>query len=86
MEITQLICPYTETCLLYKNWTEKSRDYRLNIINKSSRYSCLALIAIQDPITEGGVEINEELSKRLLKPNDYECSHIELLNLSRREF
>lgn len=80
MKITQLICPYTESCPIYRNWTEKSGDLRLNIINKGNRYSCLALTAIQDPITEGGVEINEELSRRLSSPTDYECSHIELLN------
>ncbi len=83
-----LICPYTNTCILYKNFGEK-RDYRVNIIlGETGNYSCLALDAHNDPVTEGGVTFNEEISRRIKEGNveknlnlgDVECSHITLLN------
>lgn len=80
-----LICPHIENCVLYKNLSKKGNDNRLGVIfPKEKGYDCLALIATQDPSSEGGVSIDEDLQKRLPENNrtmNYECSHIKLLNL-----
>ena len=84
-----LICPYTKDCSLYVNWVEQTKKERINIICEGVNYNCLALIALQDPTSEGGIpaseglvgKINgfEDVNKNL--PSDIECAHIRLLNL-----
>jgi len=84
--VQKYICPHTENCLVYKNWAEQTGDSRLEVISgigipNAVDYSCLALTAIRDPITEGGVFIDKILEKRLApRPQEIKCSHIELLN------
>jgi len=85
MEEEILLCPHIENCVLYKNLLERGRDDRLGvIIPKKNGYDCLALIATQDPPSEGGVPIDKDLQKRLPENNrtmNYQCSHIKMLNL-----
>ena len=88
-----LICPYTPTCIIYKNWTKKTKDKRVNVIldvplNTGRGYSCLALTAHDDCCGEGGVTFNPEILGRIKTQNveknlnlgNVECSHITLLN------
>ena len=78
----ETICSRTENCPIYKNWVEQSKDNRLHVIQKSGgSYNCLAMIAIQDSVAEGGIHINEDLQKRLPKENGYECEITTQLNL-----
>jgi hypothetical protein len=83
------ICPYTNSCILYKNWNKKTNDERVNIIfYNTNRYSCLAFEAHNDSTSEGGITFNEEIKKRIVDINveknlnlgNVECSHITLLN------
>ena len=82
------ICPYTETCIVYKNWMKQTGDNRVNIIFKQIDYSCLALDAHNDPPAEGGILFDKEISERIKTMNveknlnlgDVGCSHITLLN------
>jgi hypothetical protein len=61
-----IICPYTENCILYKNWKEKTGNETINIISGSPRFhSCLALESHNNPTSKWGVTINEEISKKL---------------------
>ena len=84
-----LICPYTKDCALYSNWVEQTGEERLNIICEGVNYNCLALIALQDPTSEGGILASEGLVKKINGfetpdtnlPSDIECSHIRLLNM-----
>jgi hypothetical protein len=85
-----LICPYTPTCIIYKNWTEKTKDKRVNVILDVPLrgYSCLALIAHDDCCGEGGITFDSEILGRIKTPNveqnlnlgNVGCSHITLLN------
>ena len=85
MAVTTYLCPYTEPCPFYKNWIEQGREGRVNVISKfgDGKYNCLVLTAIQDPATEGGIPIGENLRSKLSNSDriSLECSHIELLNL-----
>ena len=86
------ICPSADagTCTIYRNWSEKARDERVNVIIKSAgRYGCLALMALEDSCSEGGVEFTEETRKKIndtgVKRNlgirETGCYNITLLNL-----
>jgi len=75
------ICPYTENCIIYRNWAEQTKDRRIDIIiHLPSNYNCLAKTALEDPTSEGGILVNKEIEKRLTNI-DSPCSHITLLNL-----
>jgi hypothetical protein len=84
-----LICPYVKDCSLYANWVEQTKKERINIICEGAKYDCLAIIALQDSTSEGGIIASDELVKRInglesinkALPEDIECSHIRLLNL-----
>jgi hypothetical protein len=84
-----LICPYTNSCILYKNWVKKTGDERINIIYEGSKFSCIALDSLKDPSFEGGIPASQELVKKIhglestesYLPENIECSHITLLNL-----
>ena len=58
-----LICPITDICPVYKNWTEQTKDRRIDVIYLEDKYRCLAKVAIEDPATEGWILSNEELKK-----------------------
>ncbi|MBR9691484.1 hypothetical protein GOV06_01740 [Candidatus Woesearchaeota archaeon] len=79
-----LICPNTEVCPVYKNWEQK--DNRLDIIGYSvaARYSCLALIAIYDPPSEGGIP-EGEIEGRIKNKEHPNCALIQILNQSKKE-
>ena len=83
-----LICPHTETCLIYENWLSQTKDNRLNVIrhNEGIEYSCLALDATNDSVNKGGILINDELQTRIEgSRREVGCSHIEMLNLLNKE-
>lgn len=83
-------CPHTPTCPFYKNWTEKTKDRRTDVIlvkpkpsgEKGGYYGCLPLIALEDPVAEGGITMTNELKTRLSHPKQkiFDCSHLTLLN------
>jgi len=86
-----LICPYTENCQMYQNWIKQTKDNRLNVITEDERinntidsiYSCLAITAIQDSTSEGGIMLGD-LEKRLPNQeniNTSDCAFIKSLNL-----
>ena len=88
-KMTTLICPYTNNCILYRNFVGKTSDDRVNIIFETGKkYFCLVVTAHDDPVSEGGIMFNEEVSRRIKTANveknlnlgDVECSHITLLN------
>lgn len=86
MVVTTYLCPHTETCPFYKNWKDqRAPDRRVNVISKigDSPFHCLVLGAVEDPATEGGIPIENELKGRLSNPDErsFLCSHLTLLNL-----
>ena len=79
------LCPYTQICPIYQNWTEQTKDKRVDVIvSKEDQgdisYDCLALISIFDHPTEGGIPIGQELKIRLHGQEEIGCSHLTLLN------
>ena len=81
-----LICPTADSCPVYKNWVEETNDRRLDVImvhpataENQTLHNCLALIALQDPTSEGGIMPNEEIKERL-KIEEANCLYIRLLN------
>lgn len=92
--MSNLICPSVTNCPVYKNWVEKTRDERINIIlNSGDKYHCLALTALDDLPSQGGIPASKELVRKvagLNNPNNYplediECSQITILNLLRKK-
>ncbi len=89
------LCPHSETCPIYENWVEQTKDDRLGIIIYSDGigYSCTALGALEDPVSEGGILFNDELRRRIKEKaveknigvRETKCSHITLLNSSIKE-
>jgi hypothetical protein len=60
----------------------------LNVISsrgekgKGRQYSCIALNALTDPSTEGGIKVPEELKKRIHKKGGFgQCIELAFLNL-----
>lgn len=81
--MVNLICPVADSCPIYRNWVEQTKDKRPNIIytrsSTSSSYYCLALTALRDPTSEGGIMPNDELKARL-KNKEADCALVMLLN------
>jgi len=88
-------CPHHGTCPFYKNWTEKTGDKRTDVIIVTPTravtatgdlqgvyYDCLTLMALDDPATEGGITMTDELKSRLSNSDerDFDCSYLGLLN------
>jgi len=86
-----LICPYTSTCIIYRNYEKRVGDSRVNIILDQAdrgntverKYACLALEAHQDR-AETGVP-TKDIAKRFDTVNEgildeVGCSHITVLN------
>ena len=60
-----LICPNTESCLVYKNFKQKTKNDRIDIIqNYGTGYACIALYALQEP-GNGGITATKKLAKRI---------------------
>ena len=85
----ELICPYTENCLVYKNWLNDSNDKNLTVIIREDdgiNY-CLAIGILQDPLVED-TNFIEDFRNRLPKKqenlNEVDCAYIEQLNLLER--
>ncbi len=38
------ICPYTETCIIYKNWIEQTKDRLQNLSSPCSHITLLNLL------------------------------------------
>lgn len=82
-------CPHHATCPFYQNWMEKTGDTRTDVIVREtnedgiSGYNCFTLIALEDPVAEGGILMGDKLELRLSNPKQrsFECSHITQLNL-----
>jgi hypothetical protein len=80
------ICPHVNTCPIYQNWTEKTKDRRIDILTSGFEvYSCIALDAIAD--YEGGIETNTALNKRISNPilGSLRCGFLETLNKTKEE-
>lgn len=87
------ICPDADKCVVYKNWVKKTKDKRINIIQRDGNgYHCLALTAIEDPVSEGGIRFDADTQSRIdenaVKENigvrDTQCAKIETMNLLRQ--
>ena len=79
------ICPYASECVSNKNYAEKTKDERINIIryNKTNGFSCDAMNALED-VTHEGIEFTEEFKENVkddIGLSNTGCSHITLLNL-----
>lgn len=82
-------CPHHTTCPFYQNWTRQTGDRRTDVIILGGipgeiRYDCLALMAVIDSATEGGINIGDSLKGRVSKLEDTHCSQISLLNMLHR--
>ncbi len=91
--MTDSICPYTSTCIIYKNWTEKTGDRRVNVIrfkgsSEPEAYCCLAFDAHNGYHGEGRITFSQEIRDRIETPQvktnslhlgDVRCSHLTLL-------
>ncbi len=85
MSNKRLYCPHEGGCPIYRSWVEQTKDRRLDIIFKEGKvYRCLAITALKDPVSEGGIKAgsdinarNPEASKEGIK---FDCSTIKLLN------
>lgn len=75
------ICPYTETCIIYKNWAKSQKNKWIDVIDLGIEdcYECSARANLMnkfEKISDFPDEIWERLSI-VYSP----CSHITLLNL-----
>ena len=85
MSSEKIFCPdaMNESCPIYNNWVGRRRDSRMDVIYKESgRYNCLVLVALQDPVGEGGVGRSNEIELRIKHRDIHSvnCFKVELLN------
>ena len=80
-------CPHVSSCPFYKNWTDLTRDKRIDVIvhgytKSETPYNCLTLMVLDDT-TNMGIPMRAELKERLSKPENtnQRSSHITSLNL-----
>jgi hypothetical protein len=85
-----LICPNTESCLVYKNFKQQRKNDRIDIIcgDDEEGYACFALDYLKDaPYFRRKIE-NKEIARRIICARDakgyltegVECSQIKILN------
>jgi len=78
------ICPLTEICPIYKNWADQTGKKKIDLISlvpsRENPYFCLAKEASEDPMTEEGIPIGEELRDKLHNFRS-PCTWVDSLNL-----
>ena len=84
-----LFCPYangTPNCPIYDNYSKHINSKMEDIIWKSEdgKFLCLALDSLFDNYNGKSISRSENLKSRIISYKNLGCSHIELLNNTRK--
>ncbi len=83
---SRLFCPDAESCPVYNFWKEKKGETNRIVIKVTTEipfhFYCLALTAVQDPVTKGGLPTAGTKLEKMLPRNGlyYDCKNIQMLN------
>lgn len=83
-----LICPDTGQCPFYNNWSDATKEKKINVIIEvpegADKYRCLAHLAHENSTAKAEIEMSEQFKKKVRGDSaNIECFNIKELNLMR---